>query len=378
MRKIIEVCRYFIRLGFLGFGGPLALIAQMQKELVEDRHWLSGSEFSQAFALIKAMPGPVATQMAIYLGRRRAGRWGGFLAGFLLLFPSFVLMIVLARAYSEFIESPLMLTFLEGLQMGALALIFYSLRPLTQTYWRSWVFWFLFIVGYGLTLVDAVPESLLIFVLGCWAIVFDENSFVPKKIPAVAAPGLILLDLIPGIENYIPEPQVVEKLFWICLRAGAFIFGSGLAIIPALQADFVVNNDWISADEFRDALAFGQMTPGPVVITVTFLGYKMAGLFGATVATVAVFAPSFFHQLTWFPRAMDFLSRTNWIRAFLLGAVAAVSAGILYVVVQMTKDISSVQGVIFGLSLILLFRSKIQPALLVLIAGAAAVIVEMI
>lgn len=348
MNRIAEVFLYFFRLGLLGFGGPLALIAQMQKELAEDKKWISADEFRRVFALVKAMPGPVATQMAIYIARKRAGVWGGLVGGVALIIPAFLLMVLLAETYTQVVEWPAMLHFLEGIQMAALALIFYSLRSITSPYWRTSKFWVLLVIGLALTVWQAIPEFLLILVLGSWAIILDQKS-APTKLNSVLLP-----------------------LFLVCFRAGAIIFGTGLAIIPALQTDFVTAHQWVTVDEFKDALAFGQLTPGPVVITVTFLGYKMQGLVGALVATFAVFLPSFFHHLTWFPRAMRKLETFTWLKAFLMGAIAAVSAGILYVVAEMTKGISPYQGLLFVASLALLMKVKISPPLLILIAGFAS------
>lgn len=348
VKQVSEVFVYFFRLGVFGFGGPLALIAQMQRELAEERKWISEEEFRRAFALIKAMPGTVAVQMAIYISRRRAGRFAGFVGGLALIIPSFAMMILLAQTYNEFIESPQMVIFFEGIQMAALALIFYSLRALTTPYWRISRFWVLLVIGLILTAWQSVPEYLLILVLGSWAIVWDRKA-VPNKLNSVLLP-----------------------LFLVCLRAGAFIFGTGFAIIPALQSNFVTIHQWATVTEFKDALAFGQMTPGPVVITVTFLGYKIAGFMGALVATIGVFLPAFFHQLVWFPRAMRKLESFTWLNAFLLGAIAAVGAGILFVVVQMTKGISPYQALIFVASLALLMKVKINPALLILLAGGAS------
>lgn len=375
MNQVIEVFIYFFRLGLTGFGGPLALAAQMQKELVEDKKWLSDQEFRRAFALIKAMPGPVATQLAIYISRKRAGTFGGIAGGVALILPCFIFMIVLARSYDSFVEWPAMVMFLQGIQMAALALIFYSLRALTHPYWRLSKFWILLLIGFALMALQSIPEFLLIFVLGCWALVMDYH---PKnKLPQVFLPVFLFIDRIPGIADLAARSEILDQLFWICFRAGAFIFGTGLAIIPALQADFVEHHQWVTADAFKDALAFGQLTPGPVVMTVTFLGYKLSGVIGATVATIAVFLPSFFHHLTWFPRMMSQIEKFNWLNTFLMGAIAAVAAGIIYVVVQMTKGISSYQGLIFVASLALLMKVKIQPALLILLAGGAALLPQL-
>jgi chromate transporter len=396
-KKLIEISWYFFRLGIIGFGGPLANVAYMQRDLVDEREWLSAEEFRHAFAMIKAMPGPVATQMALFLGRRRAGVLGGLLAGVMLILPCFIVMVLLAEWYSVYSSAPGFLPFFGGMQMGALALIFYSLRPLTHVYWHRGRFWFLLLAGYILTLLS-VPEPILIFVLGCWAVILSNHK--PSQSPllsiatlpstlvarhgfavdALARHGFAIgqASLAPTLDpNLIAAAgqlgtSVLGDLFISCLQAGAFVFGTGLAIVPALQADFVTHHQWVTVEEFRDALAFGQLTPGPVVMTVTFIGQRLAGLVGATVATIGIFAPCFFHQLTWFPRAMSYMQKTKWIKAFLMGAISAVTAGIIYVLVEMLKDISAVQGAIFVGGLLLLLKYRIPPPILIVASGLVA------
>lgn len=380
MKNTIEIISYFFRLGCVGFGGPLALIAQMQRDLVEKRGWISEGEFRQAFAMIKAMPGPVAIQAGIYLGRRRGGFWGGLLGGIALILPAFFLMIFLAATYNIYVEWPMMVRFLEGIQMAALALIFYSLKSLTMTYWKTSRFWILLLLGGVLTVFAAIPEVFLIFLLGCWSVILERNGkngagggFGARTTTFSFAIPVVLWSAWEFSQDQV---SVLSDLWWVSLKAGALMFGTGLAIIPSLQADFVTTFKWVNIDEFRDALAFGQITPGPVVITVTFLGFKVAGLTGAIVASIGVFAPSFFHQLTWFPKAMDRMSKFNWISSFILGAIAAVTAGILYVIAIATKDINAFQGLVFFLSLLLLFRTRVHPVALIFGAGGASLLLH--
>lgn len=371
--KVLEVARYFFRLGFWGFGGPLALIAHMQKDLSEDREWISLEEFRQSLALIKAMPGPLATQMAMYIGRRYAGFWGGLLAGVMLILPSFVAMVILAETYSRYAEMPAVDALLKGMQMGALSLIFYSLQPLTEHYWSQERFWMLLALGFFLVLLKVFPEPVLILLLGLWSVIFSHRDRQAKTGTLMVFP---LAAMAPLGAAMVEQASVLKNLFWTCFVAGGVMFGTGLAIVPMLQTEFVVRHGWITPEVFRDALAFGQMTPGPVLITVTFLGYKLSGLLGASLATFAVFLPSFFHQLTWFPSAMDYLRKKWWIKSFLLGAIAAVAAGIVDVVLEMTKDITSTQGVLFFVALYLLTRRNLNAVAVIVLAGLASLILH--
>jgi chromate transporter len=346
--KFVEITLFFFRLGMTGFGGPLALIAEMQKELVERRGWMSMDEFRQAFAVIKSMPGPVAYQTATFFGYKRAGFWGGLIAGTVLLVPATLLMIFLAMAYEAFQKSPDLVSLLAGFQMGALVLIALALQSLTRGYLKSSRFWWLAIVS-GLCLVfHIVSEPIAILLAAGWSLFLDFYPRSRRPMEAAFSLGLLV---------------------WICLKAGAVVFGTGLAIVPLLENDFVRDTGWITHQQFMDALAFGQLTPGPVSVTVTFVGYKLDGLRGALAATVAIFFPAGFHQLTWFPRFVVWLSRQKWIESFVLGATAAITAGIVVSILNLAKGVSAPQMVIFVVFLLASLRWKIPSWGVVLMSG---------
>lgn len=372
MPKSLEVFFYFLKLGCLGFGGPMALTAQMQRETV-DRGWITLPEFRRAFALIKAMPGTLAVQMAIFIGRHHGGWWCGLLAGLGLILPATFLMILIAIFYETFESSPLAVAALVGVQMAALALIFHALKPMTSVYWKRSRFWVLCGIGFLLFITLPIPEPALIFLFGLYSVYRDGHFETTKPNSGSLSSFLIFPGISTGLS--LPSaPDILGSLFWSCFKAGAFVFGTGFAIVPVLQRDFVDRLGWISVDQFKDALAFGQMTPGPVVVTVTFIGYKVAGLAGAFAATGGVFLPSFFHQLTWFPSMMQKLSRQAWLPSFVLGAVAAVAAGILWVVADMLRGITAFQAVVFFLSLVVVEKTKVPAWFLLGCAGLASAV----
>lgn len=358
-----EVFLYFLRLGLVGFGGPLALIAQMQRDLIEDRKWMSAQEFAQVFALIKSMPGPVAFQVAVFLGNRRMGFFGALLAGFGMVLPSFLMMITLAIFYDGFTQVHWVKTLMIGMQMGALALVMVGLISLTKAFFRSRLFWLLFLIGGIIFYMAPISEPLFIFGLGFIALAFrKQNPF--KKFWA----GAVAVGVPTGI--FASSPAVLTDLFMICFKAGAFVFGTGLAIIPLLETDFVINHQWITHQQFLDALAFGQLTPGPVVITVTFIGYKVAGILGAVLATLAVFMPAFIHMTTWFPKAVSWMSKQAWIATFTLGVTAAVAATIILSL----KSITSAWDLKIWLGSAVLFAAMIRfkfPGWAMIFAGGA-------
>lgn len=301
---MLEVIRYFFSLGFLGFGGPFASIATMQRDLVEKRKWISENEFSQAFAMIKAMPGPVASQMCMYLSIRRAGRWGGIAGGISFLVPPFLLMLLLAvgaKALSTFSFMP---SIFLGFQAAAFALIILSFRSLAKPYKKDPLYWTLCICVAAISWVLPIPEPILIIGAGIVALLFVRVQLNGKN-------------------------HELGTLFWICFKAGAFVFGSGLAIVPLLEEDFVTRLHWVTHAQFLDALAFGQITPGPVVISATYLGFLTHGFAGACVATLAIFLPAAVHMLTWFPAFLARYGDRPAFHTFGRGAIAAVSGVML-------------------------------------------------
>lgn len=351
LKKSLETIFYFLQLGLLGFGGPLALIAQMQRDWVEKKQWIPLDDFLRCLVVIKAMPGPVAHQMVLFLSNRRSGRWTALFSGIAFLIPSFLMMALLAQAHSEFKENPVVTGFMLGCQMAAISVLFVSLNTLTQSYWSKTRFWILCALGFFLFLVTDIPEPIILLLLGGWSVLFDESGDPPKAVMAEAG-----------------------ALFWVCFSAGAFVFGTGFAIVPMLQTQFVEVHHWVSLSDFKDALAFGMLTPGPILMTVTFLGFKMGGWWLALLATAGVFLPSFIHQLTWFPNFIDKLSRLKWLQIFLVGAIAGVAAGILKSGLTMLDQITTFQAVLFMGSLALTIFSKYPTAVVILGTGVIGAI----
>lgn len=350
-----EVFFYFLRLGVLGFGGPLALVAQMQKDLVIDKKWIDDDNFRRTFGLIKAMPGPVAFQTAVFLSHHRAGFRGACLGAIGMILPSFILMVLLAAFYGQLTEIPILRSLMMGMQLGAFAVIIGALKSLSQNFLQEFLFWVLLVCGIILSFFSILPEPILILLLGTTAVAAFQMGH--KK---------LALD------------PVIFTLGLVCLKAGAFVFGTGLAIVPFLENDFVTRLQWLSHSQFMDALAFGQLTPGPVVITVSFVGYKVAGMWGAVVATVAVFLPSFIHMVTWFPRALNWLHKQKWVRSFTMGVIAAVCSAILISLLHISRDWNFIQYIGVVLMMALLLFKKIPSWALVLFGGVYGIMAHWI
>ena len=350
-----EIFFYFLKLGSTGFGGPLAVIAQMQVDLVLEKRWISPQEFRSLFGLIKAMPGPVAFQMATAIAYRRAGFWGALVAGTAFVFPAFCMMIALGIYYDQASQIPAMQAFFLGLQLGAFALIAAALRSLTKDFFTEILFWVCLIASILLCALTPIPEPVLILI---FAIVGIGFFVIQEKKSSLNSLDPVLL-----------------QLFIVCLQAGALIFGTGIAIVPWLEGEFVTRLQWLTHSQFLDAVSFGQLTPGPMTISTAFIGFKMAGFTGAVVATIGVFLPSFIHMVTWFPRLYTWLIKQKWIYYFSMAVTAAVAGTIVVVLFRLGKDWNTYHlAAIFGLLLInRLF--KIPAWALILLGGVGSLIV---
>lgn len=316
-----EIFFYFLKLGATGFGGPLAVIAQMHNDLILEKEWISQDEFRSLFGLIKAMPGPVAFQMGVALAYRRAGFKAATLAGFAFVLPAFLMILAIAIFYDQAVAIPWIHSTFLGMQLGAFALIAWALKTLTKDYFKEILFWACVVSAVFLCAFTPIPEPVLILLFAVVGIGFYRIKIRPQQKLSVFAMDPVLL-----------------QLFLVCLQAGSLIFGTGIAIVPWLEGEFVGRLGWLTHTQFLDAVSFGQLTPGPMTISTAFIGFKMAGLTGAIVATVGVFFPAFFHMVTWFPRLYSWLLKQKWIYYFSMTVTAAVAGTIVVVLFRLGSD----------------------------------------
>ena len=350
-----EVLIYFLKLGLLGFGGPLALISSMQKDLIHDRKWMTEKEFTGAFSLIKAMPGPIAFMSAVFIGRNRAGLWGGFLAGFGIVFPAAVLMVIFSHFFKDLTNFNFTAVILLGMQVCALGVILASLKGLVKNNIQDFNFWILVAISGVINYFYPQVEPFIILGFGILLIIFKKFTRMNRQ-----------SDL--GI------------LFLVCFKAGALVFGSGLAIVPMLKYDVVTKYHWLNNAEFLDALAFGQMTPGPVVITATFIGHHLHGILGAMVATIAIFLAGFIHMMTWFPYVIKKFQGKIWINDFIFGAVAAVVGPIIVTVGKLyfAGTVTYTTSILLIISFIITLTGKIPLWLIIPFGGVIYYITQLI
>jgi chromate transporter len=319
-----EFLLYFLNLGALGFGGPIALAGYMQRDLVERRKWISKQDYVEGLALAQLAPGPLAAQLAIYLGWVRAGISGATLVAAAFILPSFVMVLALSFLYVRFGGLPWMQGLFYGIGAAVIAIIARSVVKLVRmTLAKDRLLWAIFVLN---TLATAVTESEIVWLFALSGIVAMLVQARPRTAKGAALSALPWPWLVTGLKG----PASAATLLKICLyfaEAGAFVFGSGLAIVPFLRGGVVDNFHWLSDHQFLDAVAVAMITPGPVVITVAFIGYLVAGFAGAVVAAIGVFVPCYLFVILPAPYYKRIAGNES-IKAFVNGVTAAATGAI--------------------------------------------------
>src|SRR2546429_1345046 len=372
-----ELLVYFLRLGTLGFGGPIALAGHMQKDLVEERRWVSKQDYLEGLAFSQLSPGPLAAQLAMYLGWLRAGTIGTTLVGIAFILPSFLMVLVLAALYVHFGSLPWIQGMFYGIGAAVIAIIVRSAIKLVRgTVGRDWLLWAIF-TALAITTAWTKSEIVWLFLLcGVIAMFVKAPPLIPSRATSAMFVGGVgpLLTGIHGLASI----ASVGVLFLFFLKAGAFVFGSGLAIVPFLYGGVVAKFHWLTERQFVDAVAVAMITPGPVVITAAFIGYVVAGPVGALVAAWAVFAPPYFIVLFGAPYYRRF-AQNRQVKAFVQGVTAAAVgaiAGAAYILAR--RSLVDLPTVLIGLMAlaILMLTKKIPEPIVVLVSGAAGVLLH--
>jgi chromate transporter len=358
---------YFLRLGTFGFGGPIALAARMQKDLVEELGWISQEDYTEGLAFSQLSPGPLAAQLAMYLGWVRHGNWGATLTGASFILPSFLMVLGIAALYLHFGSLSSIQSIFYGVGAAVVAILARSAYKLTRTTLKTdYLLWVLFTVS-AIATAWTKSEIIWLFVL-CGIVAMIVKTQFPAAATVVFPAGLTWLTT--GIHG----PATVNAgfgLFAFFLKAGAFVFGSGLAIVPFLYGGLVLQSHWLTERQFLDAVAVAMITPGPVVITAGFIGYLVAGPVGAALAALAVFAPPYFIVLIAAPLYRRF-TKNPYVNAFVKGVTAAAVGAITGAVFILgSRSLSDGKSLLIaGTSLgILSLTKKIPEPVLILIAG---------
>ncbi|PYO29024.1 MAG: chromate transporter [Candidatus Rokuibacteriota bacterium] len=368
---IRELVRYYLRLGLLGFGGPVALVGQMERELVGDKKWLTKDEMREGIAVCQSLPGPLAIQVGIWISYIRGGFWGAWAGGWAFILPNFVIVVALGALYVRFEGLPAVAAIFYGVSPAVIALILHSCYRLTKLGMKDWLEWALAAAAFGITV--AVQTEVALVFIGCGIVgLLYYGSLVRGRKTASTTSLMIGMPLLAIGPPGGGLGTMLGKLLTFFLKAGSLTFGSGLVIVPFLEKGLVQQTGWLNEREFLVAVAMGMISPGPVVITATFVGYLVAGFWGSLVATIGIFLPSFLLILIVAPILVRYRTNPN-VQGFIKGAYAAAIGTILGACVLLGKiAIGDWLTALIALgSLVVLFRWKVSNPLLV---AATAVI----
>jgi chromate transporter len=360
--RIGELTRYFLRLGFLGFGGPVALVGQMERELVDDRQWLTKEQMREAIAICQSLPGPLAIQVGIYIAYLRGGFWGAWAGGWAFILPNFVIVAALGALYVYLGDLQPVTAIFYGVSPAVIALILHSCYRLAKLGMEDWLQWAIAAVCLVVTVILQAEVALLFIGAGAVGILYYGSLFrrpPPAALSLAVAP--VLAQLAPTASS-----SILGKLLLFFLKAGSLTFGSGLVIVPFLEQGLVQQFGWLDQRQFLIAVAIGMISPGPVVITATFVGYLVAGFWGSLVSTVGIFLPSFLLVLIAAPLLARHRANPN-VQGFVKGAYAAAIGTILGACILLGRiAVGDWLTALIGLvSLAVLFRWKISNPLLI-------------
>lgn len=377
-----QLIGYFFKLGYSGFGGPVALVGYMHRDLVEERKWIAEEEYKEGLALAQLAPGPLAAQLGIYLGFVHYRVWGATLAGIAFILPSFVMVVSLGIAYKLFGGLPWMQAVFYGVGAAVMGIITISSYKLTVksvsklnvgAIRTHWLLWFFYLTGIGLTIITQSEEVLLFILAGLIYMIVKA----PPRWMSLTKSTLFLF-IFTGIGFWDYQPGMLSKIGFFFLKAGAFVFGSGLAIVPFLHGGVVTEYHWLTEEQFVDAVAVAMITPGPVVITVGFIGYLIGGFPGAAVASLATFLPCYLFTILPAPHFQK-IAKNAPVKAFVDGITAAVmgtlAGAVIIIGLRSIKDIPTALIAIATL-LTLIYFKKIQEPLIILVAAAIGLIVK--
>jgi chromate transporter len=336
--SIAQLALYFLKLGSIGFGGPVALVGYMYHDLVETRRWITDEDYKEGLTLAQLMPGPLAAQLAMYLGYVHSRIVGATVAGIAFVLPSFLMVVAIGWAYVRYGGLPWMQAAFYGVGAAVIGIVAISAYKLTtKNIGKDKLLWAIYLATAGMT-VWTQSESVWLF-LGAGVLVWLVRAPPKRWFSKDAASGLMALG-----PHGTSTCAVATGFDWTLLtqlgaffaKAGAFVFGSGLAIVPFLYGGVVHDHQWLSERQFLDAVAVAMITPGPVVITVGFIGYLIAGLPGAVVAALGTFLPCYLFTVLPAPYFKKYGKRPDLL-AFVAGVTAAAIGAIAGAVIVLAE-----------------------------------------
>jgi chromate transporter len=360
---------YFLRLGTWGFGGPIALAGYMQRDLVEEKRWFTRQEYLDGLALAQLAPGPLAAQLAMYLGLLRGGTLGASLVAVAFVAPSFLMVLTLSFFYVKFGGLPWMQAAFYGVGASVVAIIARSAIKLVKTaIGKDKLLWCIFLV---LLAATAVTEREIVWLFLAGGLLSLIVKARPKPSSALNSFALLMGGSVSA------GSSLFFQILLFFTKASLFVFGSGLAIVPFLHGGIVLERHWLSEQQFIDAVAVAMITPGPVVITVGFIGYIVHGWSGAVAAALGVFLPVYLVVVIAGPFYKKFAGNPQ-LRAFVQGVTAAATGAIAgATIVLARRSVTDIPTILIAVtSLLLLFKWKIPEPLLISAAAIAGLLLH--
>ena len=367
-----NLARYMLRLGTFGFGGPVALTGYMRRDLVDERQWLTEGDYKEGLALAQLLPGPLAFKLAIYLGFARFGVLGATVVGVTFVMPSFLMVVAIGWAYVRYGSVGWMQAVFYGVGAAVIGIIAIgAYRLTTKTVGRDKLLWAIYLALMAVTVITESEPPWLFIASG--ALVWLLRA-PPKWLRRSAAPALLAAQLPAAstVASTIDWP-LLGQIGLFFTTASAFVFGSGLAIVPFLYGGVVTQNHWLNDRQFVDAVAVAMITPGPVVITTGFIGYLVAGVAGAIVAAAGTFLPPFLLTIIAAPYFRKY-GKLRGVVAFVDGvtaaAIGAIVGGVIVIARHSIVDVATALIAVITVLLLLRFKKLQEP---VIVVGAIVV-----
>lgn len=375
-----QLVLYFLKLGTTGFGGPVALVGYMHRDLVENKKWISDEDYKEGLALAQLAPGPLAAQLGIYIGFVDYRILGATLAGIAFILPSFVMVVLLGMAYKLYGGLPWMQAVFYGVSAAVIGIIAVSSYKLSvksiskinlSAIVDKWLLWLFFLIAGAITVITET-EWLSVFIAAGLIYMFIKAP--PKWISNKPVASILLL----GTGFWTFKTDTLGQIAIFFSKAGAFVFGSGLAIVPFLHSGVVSEYHWLNEQTFLDAVAVAMITPGPVVITVGFIGYLVAGFPGACIAAGATFLPCYLLTIIPAPYFKK-IAKNQSIKTFVEGITAAVIGALVgAVIVIALRSVTDIPTILIALAsmTVLIFYKKIQEPYVVVAAAITGLLIK--
>jgi chromate transporter len=373
--SLAQLVSYFLKLGTIGFGGPVALIEYMRRDLVEERGWIPEAEYRDGLALSQLAPGPLAAQLAIYLGYVHYRVLGATAVGLAFVLPSFLVVVGLGWAYTIYGGLSWVQAVFYGVGAAVIGIIAHSAYKLTRkSIGRDRLLWAIYLAAAAVTVITESESVLLFLAAGILVWLFKAPPMAwhsPRMLSAISI-GPVASAAMAGVPV---QASLLGKIFLFFTYAGSFVFGSGLAIVPFLYGGVVKEHGWLTEHQFVDAVAVALITPGPVVITTGFIGFLVAGFAGAGVAATATFLPAYLFTILPAPYFKRYGRRPD-IKAFVDGvttaAIGAIGGAVLVLGRRSVVDLPTAAVALVALAV--LWRWRIPEPLIVLIAAGLGLI----